>query len=310
MHNIIGEYISNGEYNSLVRYVLNNSEYNQKDFKDIYKYLKCIDKVNHITSSDIISLRLRAEDYDVIKEYDLGLDSSSILILAILNVDNIYKLTEYIPDWFFSDYSFIVNCYRLHDNMPETFFDKILAKMNFKVINTIWSMANEIDTFSSEQYEIKDILSIIIQKDIGKLKKILNLLKGDNDKLEYVHAITKELLNNRVRLTSSEIVEINLIYNTISIIDIKVIKNTFESICEKFKSEIDFEALKIILTHGFKRITGGFNKCVIMGDIEAVKMILPFKPRLLIANKYCNNNKDLFIFTSKIQELLVRRKKA
>jgi len=281
----IKDYICTDDMSGLVSHVL-NLDYTAKDRQDVFKYLKRNNKIDHISFNLLVRLSIASGDFSSIekiyeyeqnnKPYDKEIANAKYSALIDFCDDD--QLYEKFPDLFYLDSSFLNLFQSLRGKVDSNFIQNVVDNCD----NFLNQFTKNIDNSNSKTF-CNIFIDFAMRSDMESFDRFFQACMkssfiskhfGMCISTKIIH-YTKSMSLNSLKINSA--VKNLLPYKLLPEI---TIKSFFENSCRFADKPEALEAIELILKSGYKKITSGFNIAVSHWKYDAVKLMLPYKPRL------------------------------
>lgn len=281
----IADYMEKRDYESLVEQVL-YPEFTKKDRLFVIKYLKRIKEFNKLHELSKIRLLIAAGNFDEFDICSINNNYKYSVYSSLFNICEESDIIQNIPKKCFVDKEFVSNM--LHSN-------KIQSN---SFVDWIWENAGLQDFIASDPnfhvYEVSNstpcmVFKKLIYSNLYFIKKFFAFSKTVPQGIGNFKKIIKQFFYESVNCNQDIIVYVSKIVNLKEIFTDRSLKFYFESSC--LSSNI--AVVSAILQCGFSQITAGFNVAARLNNIDLVKLILPYKPRLDTASRMTGCNQEI-----------------
>ena len=267
-HSEISNFLEKENYAQLIELVIKSSEYTTKDRKDIFKYLKRVQafsKVGKLLESQFLCT---LGDRDAINNFvknelkHLSNSDQSQIYNVLLECYSYKELQDILPEELYEQRDFFSKILDGFDSSSEEFQKFIISKVN-------------VDKFNFEL--------IINRKNLWKyLVPMFDEAQKDSSKYLQLKQKLAAKIGGHTNCRESEIILLSKYYSLSEIFNKDTLKFYFTGIYRwgnpsKEKCEIITQILKTGFRDG---LTSLLTQAVRNNDMEMVKILLPYKPRL------------------------------
>lgn len=288
----IAEYIERNQYEALVDMVLHGyGDLTNKDKKDVYRYLARVNGLHSIDKKKLFHLRLACEDYSQLtalindKFYQWKHNEKTSCFQTILERMDYKKIEEILPDSFFLDREFFQTALQLWERFPEHF------KSKFTQVFDIHKVPYD--------ERLNDIfclyLNTIIPHYPSELEPFINQAKTNIETWSWLESKIRQHLSLPFRMTQfSTLAFFAQHFNLNQVIPERMKRYCFQNYysIDNSNEEDKLASIYHFMKTGYKKITTLFNQALVYRDIPLIKMMLPFKPRMVTALKFVEKLSD------------------
>jgi hypothetical protein len=271
----ISNLLDTGDYRQLIFSIMRNKEYDMKDRKDIYKYLKRIQAFNSMDRIDESQFLCTLGDKDIIstflaEDFSLLTTGEQEQIFSILFECYDYKqMQEILPDEIYFCKDFFNKILDGFADTPDYFRSFVISKLDIHKMRLNAHGEAILLAIVKRKYLLHYFVKLF--EDAKKIQETDNWLKN------FLHAN----IGVHTNFKEEDLVFISKYYNLKDIFRQDVLKYYFNSVYKWGKpSKQKLDLASSIVKTGFRGVTSVFTEAVKRNDIEMVKLLLPCKPRL------------------------------